>query len=105
MDFGSGEYNEFTIIVEEVAGGSEVTLVIVDGADGSVHTPVVSAFVAGMSFPSGSRVALFGRTGGSFDFHEFDDINVQFIPEPSSLVLLSLGTMGLSLMRRKRRRA
>lgn len=36
------------------------------------------------------------------DYYYFDDVNVQAIPEPSSLILAGLGVAALALRRRKR---
>lgn len=55
--------------------------------------------VAGLT-PFESRVHFGGRTGGENERVDLDNLNVQFVPEPTTAVL---GALGLTLLLRRRR--
>ena len=48
-----------------------------------------------------SRIAYGGRTGGENEFVSLDNLNVQYVPEPSTAAALAIGS--LVLLRRRRR--
>lgn len=92
-------YHHVSLVLEEVAGGVEVTAILTDGTDGSTHFPFLAHFIPGMNL-DGKRVAFAARTGGAADRHEIDNVNVAFIPEPATMTLLALGAAGLIRRRR-----
>ena len=64
FDLVNGQWNDVTVLAEEVEGGMNVTVAIED-ADGNAFLPFSDYFVEGASFPNGARAAFGGRTGGS----------------------------------------
>jgi hypothetical protein len=105
IDLVAGVYHHMSVFTEEVPGGLEVTVQIVDGTDGSVHTPFANFPVAG-GFTGGVRAAFGARTGGAADFYDIDNVNVAFIPEPSTYALAIVTALaGLGVARRRRRAA
>ena len=79
---------------------------LVDAADGSVHAPFDNVFVPGLAFPNGARLGFAARTGGAADEFNIDNVNVQFIPEPSSVALAIVAVLaGLTVAYRRRRAA
>lgn len=79
IDLVNNEFNNVTLEATAAEGGYVVTVTIVDGTDGSVHTPFENFFVAGMGFTEAARAAIASRTGGAFDNYDFDNINVRFL--------------------------
>ena len=58
--------------------------------------------VAGLT-PFESRIIIAGRTGGENSDQDIDNIDVQFVPEPSTALLGLLGLGGLLFWRSKKR--
>jgi len=52
--------------------------------------------------PYESRIVMAGRTGGENQLVEITGLNVTFVPEPASALLIGLGGLGLVLRRRRR---
>ena len=81
-------------------GGANVSLYLGGTEAEGSGTPIInSLFIAGMNSYQ-SRLAFGGRNGGAINYTDLDNINVQFIPEPSALALAAVGLLGL---RRRRR--
>ena len=75
FDLVNGQWNDVTVLAEEVEGGMNVTVAIVD-ADGNAFLPFSDYFVEGASFPEGARAAFGGRTGGSTSTQRIDDVYI-----------------------------
>jgi hypothetical protein len=103
INLGGGQFHHADVVVEEAVGGVNVSVTLTDGLDGSVHTPFVNQFVAGVVFDGGARAAFGARTGGAADFHELDNVNIQHVPEPSTWALVVIGSLGLVVARRRHR--
>jgi hypothetical protein len=102
INLSGGLYQHADVFVEEVAGGALVTVQLTDGLDGSVHVPFNAFFVPGVAFDGGARAAFGARTGGEADFHDLDNVNIQYVPEPSTWALAVIGGMGIAVLRRRR---
>ena len=75
FDLVNGQWNDVTVLAEQVEGGMNVTVAIID-ADGNVLLPFSDYFVEGASFPDGARAAFGGRTGGSTSTQRIDDVYI-----------------------------
>lgn len=101
-----------------VLGGGGIGLAIDDGAEHNVTGTVNFAggtvnlsvdgnvvfnnvVVPGLT-PFESRIVMAGRTGGENELVEITGLNVAFVPEPMSAVLVGMGGIGLLLRRRRR---
>lgn len=102
INLAAGAFHHADVAVTEVPGGVNVTVAVTDGTDGSISVPFSDFFVPGVLFDGGARAAFAARTGGAADFHDIDNVNVQFVPEPSAWVLATCGALGLALLRRRR---
>jgi hypothetical protein len=78
LDLINDDWNEASLIATQVEGGMNVTLVITDGTDNSVHVIFADEFVAGAEFPNGARAAFGGRTGGASSVQSIDDVMVRW---------------------------
>jgi hypothetical protein len=78
FDLANGEWNHATITAEEVAGGTNVTVVLTDGSDQSIHVVYDKQLVADAKFVGGARAAFAGRTGGEGSFQLIDNLKISF---------------------------
>jgi hypothetical protein len=102
LDLAAGVFHHMEVIVEETVGGSNVTVVVTDGVDGSSVTPFADFFIAGMSLDA-VRAAFGARTGGAFAFHDIDNVLVQYaVPEPSLAFLAGLAAWVTARWARRR---
>jgi hypothetical protein len=103
IDLVGSAFHHMTVLTQEVPGGMNVSVAIIDGLDGSIHTPFTDFFIAS-TFAGSVRAAFGVRTGGAADFVDVDNVNVAFIPEPSSVVLaIAAAVAGLGVAYRRRR--
>lgn len=103
INLAAGAFHHADVSVTEAPGGVSISVALTDGTDGSVSVPFADFFVPGVAFDGGARAAFAARTGGAADFHDIDNVNVQYIPEPSTWVLATCGALGLALVRRRRK--
>jgi hypothetical protein len=79
LDLANGQWNDVMVSATEAEDGMNVTVTIIDGADGSVHKPIDNLFVPGVVFPNGARAAFGGRTGGAWSNQSIDDVSISWI--------------------------
>ena len=89
-----------TVRLERAPGSSTATFTIDGGANGSINT--VDATLTSVFDLGGPRFGFGNIASGSVADVQRDYVNVSAIPEPSSLVLLGLGAIGLGICKRKR---
>ncbi len=78
IDLVANEFHEVRVALLDEGGSFTVSVSIVDGADGSEHTPFEDVLIEGMAFNGSPRVAFGARTGGAFDRYDIDEVNVVF---------------------------
>jgi hypothetical protein len=78
IDLGSGEWHEVTVTATEVDDGMEVSVELIDGSDGSVHTAFEDEFVFDAFFPDGARAGFGARTGGAVATQDVDDLFIRW---------------------------
>jgi hypothetical protein len=78
LDLINDAWNEASVIATQVEGGMNVTLVVTDGTDNSVHVIFADEFIAGAEFPNGARAAFGGRTGGAQSIQSIDDLLIRW---------------------------
>jgi len=91
FDLNNAVWNRGELIVEYVAGGAEVTVVLhpdVDGTPGAAVTPVNRIFIPG-ALPYACRVQFGGRTGGRYVDLDLDNI----AEHPAEFALTPAGTV------------
>ena len=86
--------------LKHVDDGTLATVVLTDGADGSVH--VVFDDVIPDMWIDEFRPVFAARTGGAFDNYDIDNVHIEHVPEPSSLVMLC-SAIGLLAFRRRKK--
>ena len=76
LDLVNNEWNDVTVLAEQVEDGMLVTVAIVDGTDGDAVVPFSDYLVEGAEFLEGARIAFGARTGGANAQQMIDDVNV-----------------------------
>ncbi len=78
LDLVNNEWNDVTVLATEVEGGMNVSVIVTDGSDGSVHVVFNDEFVPDAAFPNGARAAFGGRTGGAASVQSIDDVLISW---------------------------
>jgi hypothetical protein len=74
----NGEWHHVTVLVNEDPQGARVSVILTDGLDGSVSIPFVDFVVPGMDMSVPYRAMFAARTGGEADFHDIDNLVINF---------------------------
>lgn len=101
IDLVAGVFHHVDFSLAYVDGGANLNVSLtpdVHGAPGATVAAFTDLFIAGIS-PYEYRVQLSARTGGLNASMDIDNINIEAIPEPATLLLLGLG--GLMLGKRR----
>ncbi len=80
IDLASGDWHDVTVTATQDEDGMLVSVVLVDGSDGSEHVAFDNVLVDFAEFPSGARAGFGARTGGSTAKQNVDDLNILWTP-------------------------
>lgn len=105
LTLNNGVFNRVDATIREDGGNSLLSISITPDINGTPGTPIIVAtdlLLSGLDL-NDYRLAFGARTGGAYTSLDIDNVNVSAVPEPSTMVLVGLGAVGLVVASRRKR--